>query len=53
MRNAIALTVMACLLIGASTPARTQDLEGTLRKVKETGTFTIGYRESSLPLVVP
>jgi glutamate/aspartate transport system substrate-binding protein len=50
MRNAIALTVMACLLIGASTPARTQDLEGTLRKVKETGTFTIGYRESSLPL---
>jgi glutamate/aspartate transport system substrate-binding protein len=50
MRNAIALTVMVCLLIGASAPARTQDLEGTLRKVKETGTFTIGYRESSLPL---
>jgi glutamate/aspartate transport system substrate-binding protein len=41
---------MACLLIGASAPARTQDLEGTLRKVKETGTFTIGHRESSLPL---
>jgi glutamate/aspartate transport system substrate-binding protein len=50
MRNALALTAMACLLIGASAPARTQDLEGTLRKVKETGTFTIGYRESSLPL---
>jgi glutamate/aspartate transport system substrate-binding protein len=50
MRNAIALAAMACLLIGASAPARTQDLEGTLRKVKETGTFTIGYRESSLPL---
>ena len=50
MRNAIALTAMACLLIGASAPARTQDLEGTLRKVKETGTFAIGYRESSLPL---
>jgi glutamate/aspartate transport system substrate-binding protein len=50
MRNAIALTLMACLLIGVSAPARTQDLEGTLRKVKETGTFTIGYRESSLPL---
>jgi len=50
MRNAIALTAMACLLIGASTPARTQDLEGTLKKAKETGTFTIGYRESSLPL---
>jgi len=50
MRNAIALTTMACLLIGASAPARTQDLEGTLEKAKETGTFTIGYRESSLPL---
>jgi len=50
MRNAIALTAMACLLIGASTPARTQDLEGTLKKAKETGTFTVGYRESSLPL---
>ena len=50
MRNAIALTAMACLLIGASAPARTQDLEGTLKKVKETGTFTIGHRESSLPL---
>jgi glutamate/aspartate transport system substrate-binding protein len=41
---------MACLLIGASAPARTQDLEGTLKKVKETGTFAIGHRESSLPL---
>jgi glutamate/aspartate transport system substrate-binding protein len=50
MRNAIALTAMACLLIGASAPARTQDLEGTLKKAKETGTFTVGYRESSLPL---
>ena len=50
MRNAIALTTMACLLIGASAPARTQDREGTLKKAKESGTFTIGYRESSLPL---
>jgi len=50
MRNATALTAMACLLIGASAPARTQDLEGTLKKVKETGTFAIGHRESSLPL---
>jgi glutamate/aspartate transport system substrate-binding protein len=50
MRNSIALTAMVCLLIGASAPARTQDLEGTLKKVKETGTFAIGHRESSLPL---
>jgi glutamate/aspartate transport system substrate-binding protein len=26
-----------------------QNLSGTLKKVKETGTFTIGYRESSIP----
>src|SRR5262249_24874010 len=50
MRNAIAAAMAACLLIGASAPSSTQDLDGTLKKVKEAGTFTIGYRESSLPL---
>jgi glutamate/aspartate transport system substrate-binding protein len=38
------------LLVGAEAPATAQDLEGTLKKVKESGIFTIGYRESSLPL---
>jgi glutamate/aspartate transport system substrate-binding protein len=33
-----------------STMAAAQSLEGTLKKIKDTGTFTIGYRESSLPL---
>jgi glutamate/aspartate transport system substrate-binding protein len=33
-----------------SSPAAAQDLTGTLKKVKETGTITIGYRESSIPL---
>ena len=50
MRSSITFTAIFCLLIGATDPARTDDLEGTLRKVKETGTFTIGHRESSLPL---
>jgi glutamate/aspartate transport system substrate-binding protein len=50
MRTTIAAVAMACLLIGASAPAHTQDLDGTLKKIKDTGTFTIGHRESSVPL---
>src|ERR1700730_16848064 len=42
--------LLAGLLAVLSTAAASQTLEGTLRKVKATGTFTIGYRESSLPL---
>jgi glutamate/aspartate transport system substrate-binding protein len=38
------------LLVGAEAPAAAQDLDGTLKKIKETGGITIGYRESSLPL---
>jgi glutamate/aspartate transport system substrate-binding protein len=41
---------MALLLSAALfTPAAAQDLTGTLKKVKETGEFTVGYRESSIP----
>ena len=29
--------------------AHSQELTGTLRKIKETGTITIGYRDSSIP----
>lgn len=35
--------------LGTALPAGAQDA-GTLQKVRETGTFTIGHRESSLPL---
>jgi glutamate/aspartate transport system substrate-binding protein len=31
------------------TVAQAQDLTGTLKKIKETGSITIGYRESSIP----
>ena len=41
----IALLLSAALIA----PAGAQDLTGTLKKVKETGSFTIGYRESSIP----
>jgi glutamate/aspartate transport system substrate-binding protein len=50
MQTMIGIIATTCLLVGASAPARTQSLEGTLRKVKETGTFTIGHRDSSIPL---
>ena len=29
--------------------AQAQELTGTLKKVKETGTITVGHRESSIP----
>ena len=50
MKSAISIIAAACLLVGAEAPAAAQDLAGTLKKVKETGIFTVGYRESSLPL---
>ncbi len=39
---ALAFTVL-------SAPALAQQLTGTLKKIKETGSITIGYRESSIP----
>ncbi len=39
----------AGLVSSASLSANAQELTGTLKKVKETGTITIGHRESSIP----
>ena len=50
MKNAIWIVAAACLLAGAFAPAKAEDLKGTLKKVKETGTFTIGHRDGSIPL---
>jgi len=50
MKDAIGVVVTAGLVIGVCTPAKAQNLEGTLKKVKETGTITIGHRDSSIPL---
>lgn len=41
------LTVLA--LLAAPGLASAQDLTGTLKKIKETGTITLGHRESSVP----
>ena len=47
MKNAIGVVVTAGLAIGVCAPAKAQNLEGTLQKVKETGIITIN------PVVIP
>jgi len=42
------LTVVFSLLV-AALPANAQELTGTLKKIKETGSITLGFRESSVP----
>ncbi|MEP9367350.1 amino acid ABC transporter substrate-binding protein [Xanthobacter sp. VNH20] len=38
-----------CFTALLSLPAGAQDLTGTLKKIKDTGTITLAYRESSIP----
>lgn len=47
MRNAMLGAVLVTLL--SAGPALGQELDGTLKKIKTSGTFTIGHRESSPP----
>jgi len=42
----IAFGFLAFALSGA---AHAEDLTGTLKKIKDTGSITIGYRETSVP----
>jgi glutamate/aspartate transport system substrate-binding protein len=43
-------SVLSAIVCGAlAAPAAAQQLSGTLKKIKETGTITIGHRESSIP----
>ena len=41
-----AAIAFAALMAG---PSHAEDLTGTLKKIKDTNTITIGYRESSVP----
>jgi len=43
------LTLAATLSVAAASPLAAQELTGTLKKIKETGAITIGFRESSVP----
>jgi glutamate/aspartate transport system substrate-binding protein len=47
MRVKILVATLSCAV--ASLPAVAQELTGTLKKIKETGSITIGHRESSIP----
>jgi glutamate/aspartate transport system substrate-binding protein len=46
-RGLIAVAIALAWLVPAPTLA--QDLQGTLKKIKESGTIVMGYREQSLP----
>jgi glutamate/aspartate transport system substrate-binding protein len=46
-RRMIGLAAAAAAICAAQ--AKAEELTGTLRKIKETGTITIGYRDSSIP----
>ena len=46
-RCMIGLAVAAAAICAAQ--AKAEELTGTLKKIKETGTITIGYRDSSIP----
>ena len=50
MRYSIGVVIAATLFLGVAVPAATQDLGGTLKKVRESGVITIGHRDSSIPL---
>jgi glutamate/aspartate transport system substrate-binding protein len=46
------LSLLVAGVLGAaamSTPVLAQELIGTMKKIKETGTITVGHRESSIP----
>ena len=46
------LSRLLLAVVGAglvATGANAQELTGTLKKIKDTGTITVGHRESSIP----
>ena len=51
MRGFVRTAAAAALMVAVSAgPTRAEELAGTLQKVKETKTFTIAHRDSSVPL---
>lgn len=49
VRHACATALAAAALALAAAPAGAQELTGTLKKIKETGSITLGHRDSSVP----
>jgi len=48
-RTATTLVTVLFTALGLAQAAGAQELTGTLKKIKETGSITIGHRESSIP----
>jgi glutamate/aspartate transport system substrate-binding protein len=44
-----ALPLAAALALALAQPAASQELTGTLKKIKDTGTITLGHRDTSIP----
>src|ERR1017187_10088646 len=49
MKRFVALTAVMIAAPALAAPAIAQDFTGTLKKVKESGTITIGHRDASIP----
>ena len=49
MKHLHRLPLAVALAAFVAAPAYAQALEGTLKKIKDTGTITVGHRESSIP----
>ena len=49
MKKLLPVVLSAVFAAGFAASAQAQELTGTLKKIKETGTITMGYRESSIP----
>jgi glutamate/aspartate transport system substrate-binding protein len=49
MNRTTLLVIATVAALGLARAAAAQELSGTLKKVKDTGTITIGHRESSIP----
>jgi glutamate/aspartate transport system substrate-binding protein len=49
MNNSVRRSALALALVLFALPAAAQELTGTLKKIKETGSITLGHRESSIP----
>jgi glutamate/aspartate transport system substrate-binding protein len=52
MLSTIRVLALPCfaLFLGSTAPVRAQELGPTLQKIKDQGVFTIGHRETSVPL---
>ncbi|QDF95575.1 amino acid ABC transporter substrate-binding protein [Azoarcus sp. DD4] len=49
MRKSLTLLTLCLSMAGLAAPVHAAELTGTLKKIKESGTITVGHRESSVP----